>query len=185
MQHRTHLEDHRRELAPVPRQVQARASLDPTDLQLYELAAVGLGASDLLDVVAGFLQVGTNGDSHGAWSSWLRGEQVDVHRRPLDQAVGEEGVSSSESEAMGTGRGQSDAGDILLERVEPHRLGLGHEWTGTSSSQPGVALLPGCSYHRREVELGPQLHQGVTLEPSREVLDAARFQQHHPVHQLA
>lgn len=142
-------------------------------------------ASDLLDVVADLLQVDTNGDGHGAWSSWLRGEQIDVHRRPLDQAVGEEGVSTSESEAMGTGRGQGDASDILLERVETHGLRLGHVWTGTSSSQAGVALLPGCSYHRREVELGPQLHQGVALEPPREVLDAARLQQHHPVHQLA
>lgn len=92
---------------------------------MYELAAVGLRTSDLLDVVAGLLQVDTNGDSHGAWSSWLRGEQVDVHRRPLDQAVGEEGVSASESEAMGTGRGQGDAGDILLNGSSPTGYGLG------------------------------------------------------------
>lgn len=98
-----------------------------------------LGANGVIDV-----KNGTDVEGHGR-------EQVDIHRRPFEQAVNDEGVTSGQGKAVRAGRRQRNPGDIPLEGIDPHRSGLGHVRTGALPTQLRMALLPRSPHHGGQV----------------------------------
>jgi hypothetical protein len=94
-----------------------------------------------------------------------RGEQIDVLRRPIEQAVSLDGIASREREPVAREGGQADTGEPIVERVHRYVGGSGR------SGQVGETVLPRLANNNGQEQSAPVRAQQGLVEQAGEVLD--------------